>query len=92
MELKLASLFVVLIEPSRAQSKIVPQQFETLGIRQYKHFHNGKDALASILNDVPDLVISWLHLEDLTGRDLVLKMREQAATADTPFILFMLSF
>ncbi len=87
MELQLAALFVVLIEPSRAQCKIVKQQFEELGIKQYKHFETGEAALESIFNDVPDLVISSLHLEDMTGRDLVLKMRDNSKTEYTPFIL-----
>lgn len=87
MEHQLAALFVVLIEPSRAQSKIVIQQFEELGIRQYTHFETGAAALESIFKDVPDMVISSLHLEDTTGRDLVLKMRENPATENTPFIL-----
>ncbi len=87
MEHQLAGLFVVLIEPSRAQGKIVIQQFETLGIKQFKHFGNGTAALESIFDDVPDLVISSLHLEDMTGRDLVLKMRENSFTENTPFIL-----
>lgn len=87
MEHQLAALFVVLIEPSRAQSKIVIQQFKELGIKQYTHFETGAAALESIFEDVPDLVICSLHLEDTTGRDLVLKMRENPATEDTPFIL-----
>ena len=36
---------------------------------------------------MPDLVISSLHLEDMTGQDLVLKMRANQATETTPFIL-----
>lgn len=87
MEHQLAALFVVLIEPSRAQSKIVIQQFETLGIRQFTHFDTGSAALTSIFEDVPDLVISSLHLEDMSGSDLVMKMRENPATENTPFIL-----
>ncbi len=87
MELQLAALFVVLIEPSRAQCKIVKQQFEELGIKQFKHFTGGGDALESIFEDVPDLVISSLHLEDMTGRELVLEMRGNPITEDTPFIL-----
>ncbi len=87
MEHQLAALFVVLVEPSRAQSKIVLQQFEELGIRQYAHFETGTAALESIFDDIPDLVVSSLHLEDMTGRDLVLKMRENPATESTPFIL-----
>ena len=87
MEHQLASLYVVLVEPSRSQSKIIIQQFEDLGIRQYKHLSTATEAIDLIFEDVPDLVISSLHLEDMTGRDLVLKMREDPATEETPFIL-----
>ncbi|MCP4188533.1 MAG: response regulator [Gammaproteobacteria bacterium] len=87
MEHQLATLYVILVEPSRSQSKIILQQFEELGIVQYKHVETGAAAQELIFDDVPDLVISSLHLEDMTGRDLVLKMRDQAATETTPFIL-----
>ena len=87
MEHQMASIYVVLVEPSTAQSKIVLQQFEDVGIHQFRHFHTGTEALDSIFDDTPDLVISSLHLEDMTGRDLVLEMREFETTANTPFIL-----
>ena len=87
MEDRLASLYVVLAEPSRSPNKIVLQQFATLGIQQFTSFQTGSEALESIFSDVPDLVISSLHLEDMTGSELVLKMRENLATVDTPFML-----
>ncbi len=87
MEHQLSALYVVLVEPSRPQSKIVLQQFEELGISQYKHVETGAQAQELISEDTPDLVISSLHLEDMTGRDLVLSMRDYAFTETTPFIL-----
>ena len=63
------------------------RQFKALGIQQYASFQTGTEALESIFSDVPDLVISALHLEDMTGSDLVLKMRENPATLNTPFML-----
>jgi len=87
MEHQLAALYIVLVEPSRAQSKIVIQQFNELGIGQFRHFDTGTAALEAIFQDTPDLVISSLHLEDMTGQDLVLKMRENSSTEATPFIL-----
>ena len=87
MEHQLSSLYVVLVEPSLSQSKIVIRQFEELGIHQFVHLKTGEKAFESIINDVPDLVISALYLEDMSGRDLVLKMRESEKTIDTPFML-----
>lgn len=87
MEHQLAALYVVLVEPSRAQSKIVIQQFEELGITQFVHQQTGAAAIKTIFEDVPDVVISSLHLEDMTGTELVLEMRKNPATENTPFIL-----
>lgn len=87
MDHQISELYVVLVEPSSSQSKIIIQQFGKLGINQFKHCKTGAAALDTILDDAPDLVVSSLHLEDMTGRDLVLKMRESLATETTPFIL-----
>lgn len=87
MESEIASLYVVLIEPSQAQSKIVMRQFDELGITQFRHFSRAREALESIFEDVPDLVISSLHLEDMSGSEVVLSMRENPATLTTPFML-----
>jgi len=83
----LNSLFVLLIEPSSSQKKIVIQQLEELGISQFETVDTGQDALDFIDTEQPDLVISSMFLEDMTGRELVLEMRENPVTADTPFML-----
>ncbi len=80
-------LYVVLIEPSQAQSKIVKRQFDELGITQFRHFTCADQALDSIFCDVPDLVISSLHLADMSGTDIVLRMRNNPVTLNTPFML-----
>lgn len=83
----LNSLFVLLVEPSRSQRRIVIQQFEDLGISQYETVDSGEEALIRIDTDQPDLVISALFLPDMTGRDLVLEMRDNPVSLDIPFIL-----
>lgn len=83
----LSSLFVLLVEPSSSQRKIVIKQLEELGIVQVDTADTGADALAIIDTEQPDLVISSMFLEDMTGRELVLEMRENPITLDTPFIL-----
>jgi len=83
----LNSLFVLLVEPSSSQKKIVIQQLEELGISQYEAVDTGQKALAIIDTEQPDLVISTMFLDDMTGKDLVLEMRENPVTTDTPFML-----
>ena len=83
----LNSLFVLLVEPSSSQKKIVAQQLEELGISQYETVDTGQEALEIIDTEQPDLVISSMFLEDMTGKDLVLEMRDNPVTTDTPFML-----
>ena len=83
----LNSLFVVLIEPSSSQQKIVIQQLEEVGITQYEAVNTGQEALAIIDTEQPDLVISAMFLDDMTGAELVLDMRDNPVTRDTPFML-----
>ncbi|MBT3203514.1 MAG: response regulator [Gammaproteobacteria bacterium] len=87
MQHYLNSLFVLLVEPSRSQRKIVVQQMEELGISQYEAVDTGQEALAVIDTDQPDLVISTMFLDDMTGKELVLEMRENPVTIDIPFML-----
>lgn len=83
----LNSLYVLLVEPSRSQRRIVLQQFEDLGILQVDAVDTGEEALVHIDTEQPDLVVSALFLEDMTGRDLVLEMRDNPVSVDTPFML-----
>lgn len=87
MQHYLNSLFILLVEPSSSQKKIVIQQLEELGISQYEAVDTGEQALAIIDTDQPDLVISAMFLEDMTGKELVLEMRENPVTVDIPFML-----
>lgn len=83
----LNSLFILLIEPSHAQQKIISQQFEDLGVSQFDVCTEGREALDFIDSEQPDLVISSMYLPDMTGKDVVLEMRESPISRDTPFML-----
>jgi two-component system chemotaxis response regulator CheY len=87
MDHYLNSLFVLLVEPSRSQRRILLQQFEDLGISQFETYDRGEEALVRIDTEQPDLVISALFLPDMTGRELVLEMRDNPLSLDIPFIL-----
>jgi len=83
----LNSLYVLLVEPSSSQKKIILQQFDELGIEQVLTVDTGQQALDIIESEHPDLVISAMFLEDMTGKELVLDMRANPLTLNTPFML-----
>ena len=87
MENNLSALYILLVEPSRSQRKIITLQFEDLGISTHVEVESGSDALDIIETESPDLVISAMHLPDMTGRELVLEMRANPGTENIPFML-----
>jgi two-component system chemotaxis response regulator CheY len=87
MQHYLNSLFILLVEPSMPQKKIVINQLDDLGIEHYMTAETGEEALQIIDTEQPDLVISAMFLQDMDGTDLVLDMRANPLTQDIPFML-----
>lgn len=83
----IADIYIILIEPSQTQSHIVRNQFKELGIANYEECFSGEQALQRLTEVQPDLVISAMHLPDMTSIELVHKLREDERTCDLPFML-----
>jgi len=87
MSLSISQLDVLLVEPSGTQQRIIQDYLSELGAHEPNQVHTAAEALAAMRNRVPDLVISAMHLPDMTGTELIQKMRDDAATLDVAFIL-----
>ena len=87
MSLSISQLDVLLVEPSGTQQRIIQDYLSELGAHEPNQVHTAGEALAAMRNRVPDLVISAMHLPDMTGTELIQKMRGDAATLDVAFIL-----
>jgi two-component system chemotaxis response regulator CheY len=87
MHTDLAHLRVYLVEPSGVQARLVTSQLEAHGITDVRHFETAGAMLAACHRDLPGLVISAMYLADMSGTDLVTRLRAEEDTADTPFIL-----
>ncbi len=85
--LTVADLLVMLVEPSAVQRKIITQRLEETGVRSVLGEESGGAALTAMGEEVPDLVISAMHMPDMTGSELVQRMRADAALAAVPFML-----
>lgn len=85
--LTIDQISVLLVEPSNAQRRIIESLLKQVGIIGVIHVKNGKQALAELHTDLPDLVISAMHLEDMTGTELVQTMRMDSDFNDVPFML-----
>lgn len=87
MEITLGQLSVALVEPSVPQQKLITRYLNAQSVTTISYYDNGNSALASIIADPPDLVISALYLPDITGTDLLHSLRLEP---DTQNIVFML--
>ena len=78
---------ILLVEPSAMQAKFISQSCKELGMERMRFAGTAADALASMRDVRPDVVISALYLPDMTGTDLVVAMRGETDLAGIPFIL-----
>ena len=86
-QLKIEDIVVMLVEPSTTQQKIIRNQLEEVGITNIIIHKTGAETLTNLPDARPDVVISALYLADMTGTDLVHRMRENENTEDIGFIL-----
>jgi len=85
--LQLSDLYILLVEPSSTQQKYIIQHLQDAGTGTVVGMVTGGDALESMQKDPPDLVISSMYFSDMTGIDLVTRMREEQITSEIPFML-----
>jgi two-component system chemotaxis response regulator CheY len=80
-------LFVLVIEPSRVQRSIITNHLRSFSIQDIEEFSTAEEALTFMKTQKPDLVVSSMHLPDMTGTDIVTKMREDSTLAGVTFML-----
>lgn len=83
----LADLSVALVEPSHTQERIICNHLRSMGVTKITAYATAQSAIDGLRLDVPDLIISAMHLPDRTGTELAQALRTDPATVD---ILFML--
>lgn len=87
MSLELSDLLVLLVEPSRTQRNAMTRLLNQRGVTQIEYADKGNQAFDAIQSQKPDLVISSLYLEDMTGSELVRAMRRDSELDRVPFVL-----
>jgi len=82
-----SDLLAIVIEPSRMQRKLVLAALERQGVVDVEEFESAGPALQRMQTITPDLVVSSMHLEDMTGTDLLHRMRENERLQEVTFML-----
>ena len=83
----LSDLQVIVVEPSAVQRRIICNALAEAGIVHMQEAETGALAMQSLAALSPDLVISSLYLPDMTGTELVERIRHSDSYSDTPFML-----
>ncbi len=86
-DLLISDLLILLVEPSSTQQKVIVGHLNALGIDNIDVVASGEEAFESMSRVVPDLIISSMHLPDITGADLLMKMRTLPELSELPFLL-----
>ena len=86
-KITLDQLQVLLVEPSSTQQRIIINHLNGFGVMAIDRVSTGSAALAALNPDVHDLIISAMHLQDMTGTELVQNMRMDEHLRDIPFML-----
>ncbi|SEL68188.1 two-component system, chemotaxis family, response regulator CheY [Colwellia chukchiensis] len=80
-------LSLLVVEPSDTQRKIIIKELTQQGITQVAQAKNIADAYQSASKHPRDLITSAMHFSDGSALDLLQKIRNNPAIADTPFML-----
>ena len=83
----LEQLVVILVEPSTTQRHIIGEFLTFSAIQHLDCVESGKEALDMMERRRPDLIISAMHLPDMTGVELIETMRSRESLRDIAFIL-----
>jgi two-component system, chemotaxis family, chemotaxis protein CheY len=83
----IGDISVFLVEPSNVQAQFIQARLGELGVQRIRIYHEGATALAAMPEFPPDLVISSMYLKDMTGAQLIEKIRADEVRNDVAFIL-----
>lgn len=86
-EKSLSELYVLMVEPSKAQAKFIHRELKAAGITHFDIAIDGKSAIEVMSQFKPDLVISAMYLPDMTATELVHTMRGDKYLTDVSFML-----
>lgn len=83
----LQALKVVLVEPSRTQSGIIRKYLQDQGVSQVVAAASGQEALQAVHSERPNVIVSAMHLKDMTGVELAQRVRKQNPDTAMGFVL-----
>lgn len=85
--LSISDLSILLVEPSLTQQKIIESRLKAVGNENVCSVVSPQLAWENMKTIAPDLVMSCMYFDQMTGSELLLKMKQDDALKDIPFVL-----
>jgi serine/threonine protein kinase len=82
-----SSVSALLVEPSRSQAVIIRTYLQGLGYSEITILPSGQKALEAAGDAPPSVVVSAMHLKDMTGLELARRMRAERSLSAVGFVL-----
>jgi serine/threonine protein kinase len=82
-----SGMSVLLVEPSRSQAVIIRNYLQGLGFSNISTLPSGQKALEAAGQTPPSVVLSAMHLNDMTGLELAHRIRSVMPHAGVSFVL-----
>ena len=86
-ELTRATLEVLIVEPSETQGKIISRALQKAGVQHICETRSGRQALQEVQYATPDMLVSALHLPDMTASVLVQQVQALPTPERVAFVL-----
>jgi two-component system chemotaxis response regulator CheY len=86
-ELTRATLEILIVEPSETQGKIITRALQKAGVQHICEARSGRRALEEVQYATPDMLVSALHLPDMTASELVQQVQAMPAQERVAFVL-----
>ena len=75
-----SALNVYLVEPSQVQARVISAWLGQLGVVSIERFDSAAAMFNKMAGQLPSLVISALYLPDMSGTELVQRLRADSVT------------
>jgi len=83
----ISELHIFLVEPSKTQAHIISNHLKQLGITRITVCRSGDDVFENLASEHPNLIISAMYLPDMTGNELIHKLRDYDEEYEMAFML-----
>ena len=85
--LSISELYILLIEPSATQRRIIESKIREVGNEHIESVSTPDDAWESMKSATPDLVVSCMYFDRMTGCEFLQRIRADEQLKDVPFML-----